>query len=86
MQMGYPWQYSNHAGLPKALWMMRFAALSSLSQLLPGFLSPPVYSMIQDSSLAYSTILRRAQQTRRRLAALLAAAAAGVSLAVLLVM
>jgi hypothetical protein len=83
VQMGYPWQYSNHSGLPKALWMLRFAALSKLSQLLPWLLSPPVYEMVQDSRLSYGTILRRAKQTKRRLAALLAALGAGVLAAAL---
>jgi kynurenine 3-monooxygenase len=82
VQMGYPWQYSNHSGLPKALWMLRFVALSKLSKMLP-WLSPPVYEMIQDSRLSYQTILRRARRTKLRLTALAAALGAGVLAAAL---
>jgi hypothetical protein len=64
--MGHPYQYSNHRTIAKAAWMLRFMALTRLAQALPQWFSPPVYTLVQNSSLAYSDILARALETRER--------------------
>jgi hypothetical protein len=82
LQIGYPWQYMQ-SQLNQQLWTLRFLLLMALNKVLPALFSPPIFLMVQQPELSYSTILSRAQATSRRLAAL--AGAVLVGLAALLV-
>jgi hypothetical protein len=82
LQIGYPWQYMQ-SQLNQRLWTLQFLVLAAANRLLPALFSPPIFLMVQEPQLSYSTILARAQATTRRLAALVAAVVA-VLVAVLL--
>ena len=84
--MGHPWQYSNHRLVAKLAWMLRFAALTHLAQALPQWFQPPVYTLVKDSSLAYSDVLARAVESRERVHSLLKALAFATLLVTLRVM
>ncbi len=71
-QIGGPYQYGVQL-FAKALWQMRFLGLMALNKVLPSIFHPPIMIMVQKSDLAYSEILRRAEESARRVKALAAA-------------
>jgi hypothetical protein len=78
LQIGYPWQYMQ-SQINSKLWTLRFLVLMALNKVAPALFSPPIFLMIQQHELSYSTILARAQATSRRLAALVGAVLVGLA-------
>lgn len=63
MVFGFPFQYNQGPFWKSSLSNVNFAIRLGFSKLLPFLFSPPAFFMIQDPSLSYSTILRRAHRT-----------------------
>lgn len=63
MVFGYPYQYNQGPTWKKNLATLNFGVRLLCSKVMPFLFSPPAFFMIQDPSLPYSTVLRRAHRT-----------------------
>lgn len=63
-QTAFPWQY-NQDRLGRGLWSINFFLRLVLNRILPFIFNPPSFFLIQNHSLSYQQIWKKAQQTTR---------------------
>jgi 2-polyprenyl-6-methoxyphenol hydroxylase-like FAD-dependent oxidoreductase len=73
MVYGFPYQYSQGPWYKKLASTVNFIVRLLLSKALPFLISPPAFFMVQDSTLSYQKIRRRAHRTTLVLVVMVAA-------------
>jgi 2-polyprenyl-6-methoxyphenol hydroxylase-like FAD-dependent oxidoreductase len=63
-QTAFPWQY-NQDRLGRGLWSINFFLRLVLNRIFPFIFNPPSFFLLQNHSLSYQQIWRKAQQTTR---------------------
>ncbi|KAL6752734.1 hypothetical protein V8C86DRAFT_3029347 [Haematococcus lacustris] len=80
MTFSYPWQYSQ-SKLGSLGWSLNLLIRTALNKLAPAFFHPHSFLLVQDSTLPYREVVRRAHETTSRIIALFSALAVAVGAA-----
>ncbi|KAJ9515963.1 hypothetical protein QJQ45_016867 [Haematococcus lacustris] len=80
MTFSYPWQYSQ-SKLGSLGWSLNLLIRTALNKLAPAFFHPHSFLLVQDSTLPYREVVRRAHETTSRIIALFSALALAVGAA-----
>ncbi|KAJ9516090.1 hypothetical protein QJQ45_024514 [Haematococcus lacustris] len=80
MTFSYPWQYSQ-SKLGSLGWSLNLLIRTALNKLAPAFFHPHSFLLVQDSTLPYREVVRRAHETTSRIIALFSALAIAVGAA-----